>query len=101
MHGETPGEAAVRELREETGLEIAESDLTSLRVKTYTDTDDDPVLRGEQAEVHVFFIEIKPGINVECREGQGIARLRIRSELDPHLSRDTNRPLTFTLPSRI
>ncbi len=66
---ETPIQCAVRELKEETGVALQESDLTELIVYRETGEKEGDVLT-------LFYCEVPEGVTVQCFEGQGIIRMQ-------------------------
>lgn len=70
--GETPACAAVRELLEETGINISEDELTFIsNFETYGRS---PAFIGKTIDVHIFALEVGATTEVKCFEGQGIVR---------------------------
>lgn len=81
---ETPEAGALRELLEETTLRAASSDLIALH--DYETKGKGPKSFGEPVHAYLFAAVVPSGRIIECREGQGIVRLKPFSGLHPKLN---------------
>ena len=86
-NGETPLQVAVRELKEETGIQLGSESLKP--INTYMVPRHKPEYEGELVEMHVFSLELKDSETIDCREGQGIVRLPVGQPLDPKINKWT------------
>ena len=76
---ETPIEAGVRELLEETGLSVAVSDLQY--VTNYETYGRSPEFIGKKIDVYIFKLELLSDVEINCYEGEGIVRFKNLSEI--------------------
>lgn len=77
--GEEPLQAAIRELNEETGVVVQESDLRLL--SHHDEITNRPELRGKKIEAFIYIVELSEGTEVKCFEGQGIAVISTREDI--------------------
>ena len=70
---ETPLQGAVRELKEETGVDVKDSELQLLC--TYYTKSRSPRDPGQTIQVHLYATEIPGDIFVECFEGECLERI--------------------------
>ena len=74
--GETPLQAAYRELKEETNLDVQPQDLDFFGIYHKT-----RAVHGEDREVHYFIVRNIDDTNLKVYEGQGFYVLHSRKEL--------------------
>jgi 8-oxo-dGTP pyrophosphatase MutT (NUDIX family) len=88
---ESPIEAALRELREETGVVVKPSDLRQLC--EYETLSSAPKTYGQAAIIYLYVLELKGEVTVECYEGQAIVRLPVHSAPYTNLTNYTQKAI--------
>lgn len=79
--GESPEQAAIRELYEELGISVDKSQLEYLGLCTLNGNQRDG--GGPDAyDIHMYFLEIDPTVTTHCFEGQGIVRVKRLEEVE-------------------
>lgn len=76
---ESPEQGAVRELFEETGVQVAETDLrllTQLSIEGRSERS-----KGQIVDVYLYAVEIGQEVAVNCYEGEGLARISSLQEV--------------------
>lgn len=82
--GESPEDAAIRELREELGLEIDKSELRHLFTRVYKGVG--PHNFGQEVEGCIYSVHIPEGLEINAYEGQGFVRIKKYSGVEGNLS---------------
>jgi len=76
---ETPAQAAIRELEEETGVKVALSDLKYL--SDVVTGGKSPASFGKMVRASIFFVELPKTVTVQCFEGKGLKKVKSLDEV--------------------